>query len=174
MTDVHHWERQRVRQSIIWSGAREREKHEAQMQWAPPPPKVLPGPVARRSQAWLVQHYTAYRSQFCPGQTWVRRDRSRTRPTRPTRRARSTAAAVARVAAVTARQASLVRPVAFFSALLTASCVCVVHAGTTRHIRHTEVGARQLSFECTYTSVSCRCVKVLKFLISDDLLSHEI
>ena len=54
------------------------------------------------------------------------------------------------------------------------SCVCVMHAGTTRHIRHTEVGVRQLSFECTYTSVSCRRVKVLKFLISDDFLSHEI
>lgn len=171
MTDVHHCERQRVRERIIWSGAREREKHEVQMQWAPPPPKVLPGPVARRSQAWLVQHYAGYRSPFCPGQTWVRHDRSRTRPTR---RARSSAAAVARVAAVTGRQASLVRPLTFFSALLTASCVCVMHAGTTRHIRHTEVSARQLSFECTYTSVSCRCVKVLKFLISDDLLSHEI
>jgi hypothetical protein len=50
---------------------------------------------------------------------------------------------LARGAAVAGRQAPLVRPPTFFSVLHIASCVCVMHAGTTRHTRHTELIARR-------------------------------
>jgi hypothetical protein len=156
----------RQRESIIWSGTR------VQMQWAPLPPKVLPGPVARRSQAWLVQHYTEYRSTFCPGQAWVWHDESRTCPTPGARSSRCcepgvrekanccshsrTGVATALARSPPARQTDR-QHFSVCCILLLVSVWCMLGPRDCPPRL-----ATQLSWDCTYTSVSCRRVKVLK------------